>query len=85
MVEGQLILNLEPPYVAFHSTAGGEILRSCEAIDIQAALIHLGANGHQLCWPLEECVVILSGDFSCAQLELLGLLLHKKNTILRVR
>lgn len=70
MVEGVLTINLEPPYISFHSSqAELGCSRSCTQEEIRDILSDMDARQ----WPLKDCLIRLSTNFSEARLASLRL------------
>jgi hypothetical protein len=77
MVEGILVVNLDPPYVGFvqkndKSKMRGK-LKNCTVPELRQMLLDLGAISPQQQWPPKDCTIRLPGKYSSAALEKLGL------------
>ncbi|MBX9689490.1 MAG: hypothetical protein K2X27_22460 [Candidatus Obscuribacterales bacterium] len=81
MVEGILLVNLDPPYVSFVEKAAGlsdgkrmrGALRNCTVSEMRQMLLDLGAITPQQHWPLKDCTISLPVSYSSATLHKLGL------------
>jgi hypothetical protein len=82
MVEGILLVNLDPPYVGFvvqQTKAPGEnkrlrgALKNCSLIELRAMLLELGAITPQQQWPPGDTSLQVPGSYSAATLERMGL------------
>jgi hypothetical protein len=82
MVEGILVVNLDPPYVGFvqnddkqasdHKRLRGA-LRNCTLPELRQMLLELGAISPQQQWPPRDCTIRVPGSFSAATLAKVGL------------
>jgi hypothetical protein len=82
MVEGILVVNLDPPYVGFvvqqQNKQAGEnkrlhgALKNCTLNELRQMLLELGAISPQQQWP-DDCPVHFPGSYSEAALEKIGL------------
>lgn len=80
MVEGILVVNLDPPYIGFvqkqDKSQGKRLagaLKNCTANEIRQTLLELGAITPQQQWPPRECTIRVPGSYSLAVLAKLGL------------
>lgn len=83
MVEGTLVVNLDPPYVSFveHEAAKAGVekrrrstaFKHCTIQELRLMLIELGAIVPHQHWPPRDCMVRLPGSYSQATLDKLGL------------
>lgn len=82
MLEGILVVNLDPPYVGFvkkHGNQSGDdkrmhgSLRNCSLPELRQMLIELGAISPQQQWPPRDYMIRLPGSFSEATLAKIGL------------
>lgn len=82
MVEGTLVVNLDPPYVSFveHGAKTGAELRRrktafnhCTIQELRMMLIELGAIVPYQHWPPKDCMMRLPGSYSKDTLDKLGL------------
>jgi len=70
MINGTLIVNLDPPYLAFNREAAqqdgrnGCWQRYCTPAEIQALLLDLEAISPDQSWPIHEYQALLRGAFS---------------------
>lgn len=84
MVEGTLVVNLDPPYVSFVERNGegttpspdrkrNTLTKQCTIQELRNMLIDLGAILPYQQWPPRDCMMRLPGSFSQATLRKLGL------------
>ena len=82
MVEGILVVNLDPPYVGFvqkESKTPGDnkrlkgSLKTCTVPELRQMLLDLGAITPQQPWPPRDCTISLPGSYSAAVLAKVGL------------
>lgn len=82
MVEGILVVNLDPPYIGFvkkESMAGAEskrlrgALKNCTANELRQLLIELGAITDKQQWPPRDCTMRVPGTYPAAILAKMGL------------
>jgi len=86
MVEGILVVNLDPPYVGFVSQQGevaGEnkrmrgALKNCTLAELRQTLLELGAISAQQQWPPQDCTIRVPGSYSDDALARVGLATSK--------
>lgn len=86
MVEGILVVNLDPPYIGFVSKNSAKSpkspseskrlkgsLKSCSSEELRQMLIELGAITQQQHWPPKDCTMRVPGSYPSALLEKMGL------------
>lgn len=80
MVDGILVVNLDPPYVGFvQNEKPGDnrrkfgTMKDCTLSELRATLIELGAITSQQQWPPKDCAIRVPGTFSDAALIKAGL------------
>lgn len=81
MVEGILVVNLDPPYVGFvqneKKPGDGRKMRgavkNCSLIELRQTLIELGAISANQQWPPRDCAIRVPGTFSDDALAKAGL------------
>ncbi|MBX9570638.1 MAG: hypothetical protein K2X77_17230 [Candidatus Obscuribacterales bacterium] len=83
MVEGTLVVNLDPPYVSFVEHEGvktgaerrrrATAFKHCTIQELRMMLIDLGAIVPYQHWPPRDCMMRLPGTYSQATLDKLGL------------
>jgi hypothetical protein len=75
MIEGKLVVNLNPPYMGFTSEKHGEQWKNCTVNEVRSLLVELEAIIPQVQWPPRDYTVRISGQFPQQKLEKFGL--HK--------
>lgn len=78
MVEGILVVNLDPPYLGFEDASDTKhargALKNCSSLtELRQMLIELGVISAQQPWPPRDCAIRVSGSFSQTTLNKLGL------------
>lgn len=73
MIEGLLQINLDPPYMAFHSLNNDSCGKSCTVEDVRVLLVDLNAIPPGQHWPLREFTMRLAGRFANETLQKFGL------------
>jgi len=80
MVEGILVVNLDPPYVGFVQKQDKQgdkkmrgALKNCSLQELRQTLLELGAITPQQQWPPRDCTIRFPGVFSSEALHRVGL------------
>jgi len=81
MIEGMLVINLEPPYIGFSESSDAAAgsgspsyeWRHCSQDDIRDLLIELGVISTTQSWPPRECLLRLTLPVPKKALKRLGL------------
>ncbi len=81
MVEGILVVNLDPPYVGFvqNENKPGDTrkkrgsVKNCSLSELRLTLIELGAISPNQQWPPRDCAIRVPGSFSDDALAKAGL------------
>jgi hypothetical protein len=82
MIEGILLVNLDPPYIGFSQASQDaqpsatriDVWRDCSVDEIRLLLIDLNAFSPDQSWPPQECVLRLPINWTKAELTRLNLL-----------
>lgn len=78
MIDGLLVINLDPPYAAFRTERDVEHWKDCTTDELRDFLIAIEALSPDQTWPPREYVLRVFGKFDAKTLAILGICIEQQ-------